>query len=335
MYKTKDDGKGHTKKTKAIVIMVASALLLYIGFVIYINRPITATVELSEIRVSDIPLVAHDTPAPSFNLRSIDTLPSSDGSGVRDLRFFDLSNAKLLDNVAELGQATFSSNTVWPASIPNNFSPEEILSLGKNPGLGVRALHERGITGEGVGIAIIDFNILLSHEQYASNLRLYELYRTVNRTAVMHGPAVVAVAVGENTGVAPKADLFFIATMWGVYLPPFAIPGYSRIVSSIDRILEINNYLPEFVPTDSRTTASHTGDSDYIFLRRGGNSLAAPWLAGLYALCVQVYPNISPDIFITLAFETGDILHRNDYTLGTIVNPIRLIEALESISKGR
>jgi len=414
IVKMKKEGKNHSKKSKVIMIIVALTLLTYIGFAVYINWPITAILELNEINVSDIPLVARDTPAPSFNLRSVNALPSSDGSGVRDLRFFDLTNADLSNNTTELGLATFSSNTIWPANTPNDFSPEEILILGKNPGLGVRSLHERGITGEGVGIAIIDFNLLSSHEQYADSLRLYELYRTINQTAVMHGPVVASVAVGEDTGVAPKADLFFIATMWGAILPPFAIPSYSRIVSSIERILEINNYLPEserirvisisrgfalwqpganalrqvidraneqgvfvittftehnfdfylrglsrepmadpdeissytlgllftndrnidttnhlFVPTDSRTVASHTGDADYIFLRRGGNSLATPWLAGLYALCVQVYPNITPELFITIAFETGDVLHRNNYTLGTIVNPVRLIEALE------
>ena len=401
------------KKSTIIKIVAIFVLLAYTGFVIYINLPITATTDLTELSASETPLIARDTPAPSLRLRELSALPSADSGGIRDLRFHDLSGVNLSDAGNVLARANFSTSTVWPESLPVGFSPDEVIYLGKNPGLGVRTLHERGITGDGVGLAIIDFNLLPTHEQYSSNLQLYELNRTVNRTSVMHGSAVAAIAVGRDTGVAPEANLFYIATMFGIYLPPFGIPIYSRIVSSIDRILEVNTYLPEserirvisisrgfalwqpganalrqaidraneqgvfvittftehnfgfhlrglsrepmanpdelssytlgllftgdsnidtsnhlFVPSDSRTTAAHTGDSDYIFLRRGGQSLAVPWLAGLYALCVQIYPSITPDLFITLAFETGDILHREGYTVGTVVNPYRLAESL-------
>ena len=78
------------------------------------------------------------------------------------------------------------------------------------------------------------------------------------------------------------------------------------------------------VPIDSRTTAGYTGESDYIFYRQGGLSWSAPWLAGMYALCVQVYPEITPELFIALAFETGDVMQA-----GTIINPARLIDRLE------
>ena len=79
------------------------------------------------------------------------------------------------------------------------------------------------------------------------------------------------------------------------------------------------------VPIDSRTTAGYTGESDYVFYRQGGYSWAAPWLAGMYALCAQVYPDITPDLFIRLAFETGDSL-----SAGKIINPVRLIERFEN-----
>ena len=92
-----------------------------------------------------------------------------------------------------------------------------------------------------------------------------------------------------------------------------------------------NNIL--FVPMDSRTSTAHTGNVDYRFCRSGGLSWAAPWLAGMYALCVQVYPDITPELFIQLAFETGDEISLfrggNIYTLRTVINPIRLIERLE------
>ena len=88
------------------------------------------------------------------------------------------------------------------------------------------------------------------------------------------------------------------------------------------------------VPMDSRTGACFTGEQTYAFYRTGGLSWSAPWLAGMYALCAQVYPNITPELFIRLAIETGDelkITYENvEYTLKTIINPIRLIEILET-----
>lgn len=39
----------------------------------------------------------------------------------------------------------------------------------KNPGLGIRQLHEQGFTGKGVNMAIID-QPLGMHQEYADNL---------------------------------------------------------------------------------------------------------------------------------------------------------------------
>ena len=52
---------------------------------------------------------------------------------------------------------SFNSDTLWPLAdkMPEGFDPETVLELGKDPGLGIRDLHEQGITGEGVGIAKI------------------------------------------------------------------------------------------------------------------------------------------------------------------------------------
>jgi len=56
---------------------------------------------------------------------------------------------------------------------------------------------------------------------------------------------------------------------------------------------------------DSRTTASFTGISEYVFYREGGWSWSIPYIAGLYALAAQVDPEIPPERFWSLAMETG------------------------------
>ena len=84
-----------------------------------------------------------------------------------DLRSKDLTELDLTDYAGELSMAIFDSETQWPEKLPIGFDPKKCLELGKNPGLGVRALHKKGITGKGISIGIIDQTLLTSHEQYA------------------------------------------------------------------------------------------------------------------------------------------------------------------------
>ncbi len=86
------------------------------------------------------------------------------------------------------------------------------------------------------------------------------------------------------------------------------------------------------VPMDARTYAYSSSSEGYEFCSQGGLSWSAPWLSGLYALCVQVKPDITPEEFIEKAFETGikktNVHDGKEYTLETIVNPVRLIDSL-------
>ena len=83
-----------------------------------------------------------------------------------------LVNLDLRDQVELLSTMNFDSNTEWPSAkkLPDGFNPGKLLEEGKNPGLGIRSLHERGIDGRGVGIAIIDQPLLLGHIEYTSRL---------------------------------------------------------------------------------------------------------------------------------------------------------------------
>ena len=83
----------------------------------------------------------------------------------KDLRAMDLRGADLF-------KTTFDSFTSWPSRemLPEGFDPERVLEWGKCPGLGVRELHERGVTGKGVHVAIIDQPLLMDHEEYKDQL---------------------------------------------------------------------------------------------------------------------------------------------------------------------
>jgi hypothetical protein len=88
------------------------------------------------------------------------------------------------------------------------------------------------------------------------------------------------------------------------------------------------------VPMDSRTIASPSGSSDYVFYRQGGWSWSIPYLAGMYALAIQVKPDITPEEFWETALKTGKTIQLQrdgkDYEFGVILDPQALIAAIKT-----
>jgi hypothetical protein len=166
-----------------------------------------------------------------------------------DLRAYDLSGLDLRNSGGDLLYADFDSQTIWPSQekMPPDFDWQKIMEMGKNPGLGIRQLHGVGVTGRGVGIAIIDQPLLVEHQEYAGQLRLYESDNLSPdwTEASIHGPAVASIAVGKTVGVAPDADLYYIATDMCNPTGAFEENDYSCLAHSVRRVLEINNLLPQ------------------------------------------------------------------------------------------
>jgi hypothetical protein len=167
-----------------------------------------------------------------------------------DLRARDLSALDLRARAADLDCAAFDDRTVWPppARLPAGFDPRRVVEASRNPGLGLRALHARGVTGRGVGIGIIDSPLLTEHREYASRLRWYEELEAMHpfswlrQGAHLHGAAVASIAVGQSTGVAPGADLYFVAT--SAESPKGLFLTTHFIAQGIRRIVELNRRLP-------------------------------------------------------------------------------------------
>lgn len=105
---------------------------------------------------------------------------------------------------------TFNEGTVLKG---NEKLQDEIMENGKNPGLGIRKLHEEGVTGKGVNVAIIDQNLLLHHPEFEGKIAAY--YDTGCMQPAtggsMHAPAVTSILVGDTIGVAPDARVYFAA----------------------------------------------------------------------------------------------------------------------------
>lgn len=191
-----------------------------------------------------VPVFVKTEPVSDVSWRKFEGLVVKDENWGIDVCGLDISNEDL-SVVKDINDLTFSNNTVWPAKLPEGFDPAQILENNKNPGLGVRDVHKSGITGAGVGIAIIDQGLLLEHEQYKDNLMSYEKIHCADNSAALHGPAVASIAVGKDIGVAPGAKLYYIAAShWhssnNIFETDAAITA-----DAILRILEINKTLPE------------------------------------------------------------------------------------------
>lgn len=393
------------------------------------TRPITKLADLKDLSFGK-PIYTFSEKSANTEIKKLSVLPVWQGG--YDPFVIELSNTDLssmdLSNCSELYETVYyDTNTIWPSKLPEEFNPKVILELGKNPGLSIKELHTNGITGKGVNIAIIDSALLTGHEEYKENIKLYELLHCLDQEPFFHGSAVTSIAVGNNVGVAPDANVYYIASTFGTINNGVGTLDLSYVASGIMRILEINKILPDsekirvisisrgyskgdngyeevykaveeakkdgvfvitptleenyrikinglgrevysnpddvnlyrpgflwddyyynyhskymndtaynfnmlLVPMDSRTFAACTGESDYAFIRQGGTSLACPWIAGVYALCLQVKPELLPEEFLEKAIETADIIdykyNGNDYRLGKILNPTKLINSL-------
>jgi len=223
---------------------LVSFLLIVLVFVSFVGcAPVGSNLTLAPVVVG-----IHSTPpAADFGRGNLETFPSPNGKPVKqyDLRGYDLSQVKMDDKLDSLLIAEFDSVTRWPNVLPSGFNPELIMELGKDPGLGIRSLHERGITGKGVSVAIIDQPLQVDHVEYKDQLVHYEEIHNLTPTASMHGAALASLAVGKTVGVAPEARLYYIAETHADVKGDKVELNFTYLAKSLDRVVEINKLLPE------------------------------------------------------------------------------------------
>ena len=115
----------------------------------------------------------------------------------------------------------------------------------------------------------------------------------------------------EKSGVAvfttSEGDPIFALSRRHASSPADDITEYTRAASWFSaRETGFYEHMQEVLfPIDYRVTASPAADTAYVFYQNGGLSWAVPYAAGLYALAVQVYPALTPDLFWRLAKKTA------------------------------
>lgn len=155
-----------------------------------------------------------------------------------DVRWKDLSKLDLSDKKGLIATLTFNQKTIWPglAKMPPGLKPDKLLAKAMNPGLGIRRLHQQGITGKGVNVAIIDQPLYQDHPEFAGKIVAY--YDTgCGSESSMHGPAVTSLLVGTNCGTAPDARVYYVAA-----------PSWTRDTAyqakALNWVIEQNKKLP-------------------------------------------------------------------------------------------
>jgi subtilisin family serine protease len=165
----------------------------------------------------------------------------------KDLRNYDLSESRIIMN-----HITFNERTRFPADrskrpahgSEHKYQPEYIIERGKNPGLGIRSLHEQGITGKNISVAIIDEPLILDHPEYKGKIVAYKDFTghplgTAALLSSAQGPAVASLLAGETVGTAPGVNIYYAA------VPAWTAFDASYYAAALDWIVELNETLPE------------------------------------------------------------------------------------------
>lgn len=153
---------------------------------------------------------------------------------------FKRSGALLLFVIFILGTSVYADGFTLKFE-KNQSSDKKILELGKDPGFNIRKLHKQGITGKGIGIAILDNYLLKDHVEYKNQLKKYiELGGTAEEGPELHGTATASIAVGKTIGVAPGADLYFLEDRSKADSNEFGICVYK----AVKEVIKLNKELP-------------------------------------------------------------------------------------------
>ena len=230
-----------------------------------------------------------------------------------DARCCDLSGENLSNSMDKLLYTQFDSKTIWPDSLPQDFDPQQIIDQNRNPGLGVRSLHEQGITGKGINIGIVDQPLLTGHVEYKDRLKMYKELNTLDYElcASMHGPGVASIALGGTVGVAPEANLYYVSHDFGK-----SGENMAPFIEGLTYLLDLNELLPEEDKLDV-ITISRGWTSDLPGAAEMESLIDRAKEEGIFVVTVAIKENYSMDFMGTSRDPLSNPDDRSAYRPGT------------------
>lgn len=190
------------------------------------------------LKNNQLPAGATESPKPINEAEAyLLSLNRDNGAAGYDLRDKNFSKVPL----EVLADVNFDSLTLWPDSskLPQGFSPEGWLQSAKTHGSGLDRLHEAGITGKGVSIAVFDKPINERHMEFSGRL-VYILTDNPGDFEKLHfhGISCASIIGGNSCGVAPEVTLYYFAC-------PDNGQNFQNYCRAMDKLIEFNQTLPE------------------------------------------------------------------------------------------
>lgn len=190
--------------------------------------------------------------------------------------------------------------------------------------------------------ALLHYNFYLVDHKNESPIRVVSISRGFNEQD--YGATEFKQAVKEleerGTAVFTTNDVFTLSRTHSLTNPNGT--DYCRPAYWLNREEYPNAYKRStnpLVPTDFRTTAAPNGLQDYVHYATGGLSWAVPYLSGLYALGVQVYPQLTKEIFLQVLRDTSDTKQCNylgvSFTAPRLINPTAYINRLQQMAQDK
>ena len=122
--------------------------------------------------------------------------------------FEDLSNCTFSDDIKEniISKVPWSTRTIFPKNHPFHFN-DSIYHVEDE----VKNLHEQGIDGRGVNIAVIDFAFETIPDELKECIIFHQNCK-YDYEVHFHGTTVATQIAGKNLGIAPKSNIYFYGT---------------------------------------------------------------------------------------------------------------------------
>jgi serine protease AprX len=180
-------------------------------FPIYIFTLIVFTllVSCSGVSTSSTAITSiENTTSPALSSQSTADIPSLESYA--DVRGLDLSGVSEI-GISKIKTLWFDQTTTWNEE--DRILTEKILENGRSPGKEIIELHNEGINGKGITVAIIDQSLDINHPEFAGKVSKYRSFGigTESGTVSMHGPAVTSLLVGNDIGTAPDSLVYYAA----------------------------------------------------------------------------------------------------------------------------
>ena len=148
----------------------------------------------------------------------------------------DWSNSEDVFYYLSFDESTFADTP--REHLPENYDPKQVFDKGKTLGLGIDEAHEKGYTGKGVSVAICDWQLKPHNDLNVKEYQCGEYAAQVED--YFHASAVTGILAGQQTGVAPDADVYFFAEY-----QDRSETGGNDMINTLRSIIEKNKTLPE------------------------------------------------------------------------------------------